>query len=54
MKRVVIVGNGPAAHRLVERLRAALGAPELVQTVIKRGYRLPLEPVRDAPRCVRS
>jgi uroporphyrinogen-III synthase len=40
-----------AVEQAVARLRAALGAPELVQTVIKRGYRLPLEPMRDAPRC---
>ncbi|KEI43605.1 uroporphyrinogen-III synthase [Saccharopolyspora rectivirgula] len=47
-------GDEHAVEQAVARLRAALGAPELVQTVIKRGYRLPLEPVRDAPRCVRS
>lgn len=40
-----------AVEQAVARLRAALGAPELVQTVIKRGYRLPLEPLREAPRC---
>lgn len=40
-----------AVEQAVARLRSALGAPELVQTVIKRGYRLPLEPMRDAPRC---
>ncbi|GAA0530298.1 uroporphyrinogen-III synthase [Saccharopolyspora subtropica] len=40
-----------AVEQAVARLRAALGAPELVQTVIKRGYRLPLEPMGDAPRC---
>ncbi|PKW17201.1 uroporphyrinogen-III synthase [Saccharopolyspora spinosa] len=48
-------GNAPDEHAVeqaVARLRASLGAPELVQTVIKRGYRLPLEPTRDAPRCV--
>ncbi|MCA1226326.1 uroporphyrinogen-III synthase [Saccharopolyspora sp. 6M] len=32
-----------AVEQAVARLRSALGAPELVQTVIKRGYRLPLE-----------
>lgn len=26
------------------RLRTALGAPELIQTVVKRGYRLALDP----------
>ncbi|GAA2352652.1 uroporphyrinogen-III synthase [Saccharopolyspora halophila] len=40
-----------AVEQAVARLRAALGVPGLVQTVIKRGYRLPLEPMRDAPRC---
>jgi uroporphyrinogen-III synthase len=28
----------------VARLRAALGNPEMVQTVVKRGYRLALDP----------
>ncbi|MEU6133059.1 uroporphyrinogen-III synthase, partial [Saccharopolyspora sp. NPDC047091] len=32
-----------AVEQAVARLRSALGAPELVQTVIKRGYRLPLD-----------
>ncbi|WP_370591110.1 uroporphyrinogen-III synthase [Saccharopolyspora montiporae] len=40
-----------AVEQAVARLRAALGAPDLVQTVIKRGYRLPLGPMKDAPRC---
>lgn len=40
-----------AVEQAIARLRATLGAPELVQTVIKRGYRLPLEPVKDAPLC---
>ncbi|GAB3290024.1 uroporphyrinogen-III synthase [Parasphingorhabdus pacifica] len=40
-----------AVEQAIARLRAALGAPELVQTVIKRGYRLPLEPMKDSPRC---
>ncbi|WP_433873497.1 uroporphyrinogen-III synthase [Saccharopolyspora sp. CA-218241] len=40
-----------AVEQAVARLRAALGAADLVQTVIKRGYRLPLEPMEDAPRC---
>ncbi|KAA5834499.1 uroporphyrinogen-III synthase [Saccharopolyspora hirsuta] len=42
-----------AVEQAVARLRAALGSPDLVQTVIKRGYRLPLEPMGDAPRCAR-
>lgn len=33
-----------AVETAVARLRAALGAPQLVQTVVKRGYRLALEP----------
>lgn len=40
-----------AVEQAIARLRAALGTPELVQTVIKRGYRIPLEPIHDAPRC---
>jgi uroporphyrinogen-III synthase len=40
-----------AVEQAVARLRSALGTPQLVQTVIKRGYRLPLEPMRDSPRC---
>jgi uroporphyrinogen-III synthase len=39
-----------AVEQAVARLRASLGTPELVQTVIKRGYRVPLEPIQDAPR----
>ncbi|CPV64434.1 Possible transcriptional regulatory protein [Mycobacteroides abscessus subsp. abscessus] len=26
------------------RLRAALGAPKVIQTVVKRGYRLAIDP----------
>ncbi|HEY6422991.1 MAG TPA: uroporphyrinogen-III synthase [Pseudonocardiaceae bacterium] len=33
-----------AVETAVARLRAALGTPRLVQTVVKRGYRLALEP----------
>jgi len=33
-------GDGHAVEMTVARLRTALGAPELVQTVVKRGYRL--------------
>jgi uroporphyrinogen-III synthase len=40
-----------AVEQAIARLRASLGTPELVQTVIKRGYRVPLEPMKDAPRC---
>ncbi len=29
------------------RLRMALGSPKLIQTVVKRGYRLALDPVAD-------
>ncbi|WP_406691006.1 uroporphyrinogen-III synthase [Saccharopolyspora sp. ID03-671] len=48
-------GGGAADEHAVEqavaRLRSSLGRPQLVQTVIKRGYRLPLEPMGDSPRC---
>lgn len=37
-------GDEHAVETAVARLRAALGIPRLVQTVVKRGYRLPLEP----------
>ncbi|GAA2792538.1 uroporphyrinogen-III synthase [Saccharopolyspora taberi] len=40
-----------AVEVAIARLRASLGAPGLVQTVIKRGYRLPLEPMKDAQPC---
>lgn len=30
------------------RLRTALGSPKLIQTVVKRGYRLALDPATDA------
>jgi uroporphyrinogen-III synthase len=30
------------------RLRTALGVPKLIQTVVKRGYRLALDPAADA------
>ncbi|SFS80054.1 uroporphyrinogen-III synthase [Saccharopolyspora flava] len=45
------VADEHAVEQAVARLRSSLGAPHLVQTVIKRGYRLPLEPMRDSPRC---
>ena len=40
-------GRGNDEHAVetaIARLRAALGNPKLVQTVVKRGYRLALEP----------
>ncbi|QUH02772.1 uroporphyrinogen-III synthase [Saccharopolyspora erythraea] len=42
-----------AVEQAIARLRASLGAPELVQTVIKRGYRIPLEPTEDQAPCAR-
>jgi len=33
-----------AVEMAVARLRAALGGPEFVQTIVKRGYRLRLDP----------
>ncbi|WP_127782305.1 uroporphyrinogen-III synthase [Rhodococcus sp. X156] len=38
-------GDTHAVEAAVGRLRAALGQPRLVQTVVKRGYRLAVEPV---------
>lgn len=41
-------GGGEDTHAVesaVARLRSALGAPKAVQTVVKRGYRLALDPV---------
>ncbi|MDT7579045.1 MAG: uroporphyrinogen-III synthase, partial [Pseudonocardiales bacterium] len=40
-------GNGNDQHAVetaMARLRAALGSPKLIQTVVKRGYRLALDP----------
>jgi uroporphyrinogen-III synthase len=37
-------GDEHAVETAVARLRSALGVPRLVQTVVKRGYRLALEP----------
>lgn len=37
-------GDEHAVEAAVGRLRAALGSPRLVQTVVKRGYRLALDP----------
>lgn len=44
----VLPGGGGDTHAVetaVARLRASLGAPKAVQTVVKRGYRLALDPV---------
>ncbi|MFC9837850.1 uroporphyrinogen-III synthase [Rhodococcus sp. NPDC127530] len=38
-------GDTHAVETAVARLRASLGAPKAVQTVVKRGYRLALDPV---------
>ncbi|WP_338697079.1 uroporphyrinogen-III synthase [Streptomyces sp. Q6] len=37
-----------AVETAMARLRSALGAPKLIQTVVKRGYRLALDPASDA------
>ncbi|MEU6847752.1 uroporphyrinogen-III synthase [Streptomyces sp. NPDC046716] len=37
-----------AVETAMARLRSALGAPKLIQTVVKRGYRLSLDPAADA------
>ncbi|WP_225831620.1 uroporphyrinogen-III synthase [Streptomyces sp. NK08204] len=37
-----------AVETAMARLRTALGAPKLIQTVVKRGYRLALDPTADA------
>ncbi|MFJ9213242.1 uroporphyrinogen-3 synthase [Streptomyces sp. L-9-10] len=45
-------GSGRDEHAVetaMARLRAALGAPELIHTVVKRGYRLALDPSADSP-----
>jgi uroporphyrinogen-III synthase len=39
-------GDEHAVETAVARLRSALGEPRMVQTVLKRGYRLATEPVR--------
>lgn len=44
----VLPGGGGDTHAVetaVARLRASLGAPKAIQTVVKRGYRLALDPV---------
>ncbi|MFJ7059253.1 uroporphyrinogen-III synthase [Streptomyces griseobrunneus] len=45
-------GSGTDEHAVetaMARLRTALGAPRLIQTVVKRGYRLSLDPTGDTP-----
>jgi uroporphyrinogen-III synthase len=37
-----------AVETAMARLRTALGAPKLIQTVVKRGYRLALDPASDS------
>ncbi|MFD8074212.1 uroporphyrinogen-III synthase [Streptomyces sp. NPDC059718] len=47
----VLPGAGRDEHAVetaMARLRAALGVPKLIQTVVKRGYRLALDPAADA------
>ncbi|RMI39930.1 uroporphyrinogen-III synthase [Streptomyces triticirhizae] len=39
-----------AVETAMARLRTALGAPAVVQTVVKRGYRLALDPALDGPK----
>ncbi|MEV2215314.1 uroporphyrinogen-III synthase [Streptomyces sp. NPDC050997] len=44
-------GSGRDEHAVetaMARLRTSLGAPKLIQTVVKRGYRLALDPAADA------
>ncbi|MFI6941672.1 uroporphyrinogen-III synthase [Streptomyces sp. NPDC050418] len=46
----VLPGAGQDEHAVetaMARLRAALGAPKLIQTVVKRGYRLALDPAAE-------
>ncbi|MEV7848269.1 uroporphyrinogen-III synthase [Streptomyces cyaneofuscatus] len=45
-------GSGTDEHAVetaMARLRSALGVPRLIQTVVKRGYRLSLDPAGDTP-----
>jgi uroporphyrinogen-III synthase len=48
--RQALAGGGDADDHAVEvavaRLRTAIDAPRVVQTVVKRGYRLAYEPER--------
>jgi len=41
-----------AVETAVARLRAALGEPKLVQTVVERGYRLALDPAAEFGHCL--
>lgn len=41
-----------AVEMAVGRLRTALGDPRVVQTVVKRGYRLSFEPERESTGCL--
>jgi uroporphyrinogen-III synthase len=46
----VLPGAGKDEHAVetaMARLRVALGSPKLIQTVVKRGYRLALDPLTD-------
>ncbi len=43
--------NEHAVEMAVTRLRTALGAPTLIQTVVKRGYRLAFDPEREPDSC---
>ncbi|MFG2137049.1 uroporphyrinogen-III synthase [Streptomyces sp. NPDC048650] len=40
-----------AVETAMARLRVALGAPKLIQTVVKRGYRLSLDPHAETEKC---
>jgi uroporphyrinogen-III synthase len=40
-------GDTHAVETAIARLRSGLGAPKVIQTVVKRGYRLALDPVDD-------
>ncbi|MFD4375199.1 uroporphyrinogen-III synthase [Streptomyces sp. NPDC058486] len=45
-------GSGRDEHAVetaMARLRASLGVPKLIQTVVKRGYRLSLDPLAEGP-----
>ncbi len=49
----VLPGSGRDEHAVetaMARLRVALGAPKLIQTVVKRGYRLSLDPHTDTDK----
>jgi uroporphyrinogen-III synthase len=51
----VLAGGAVDEHAVemaVGRLRTALGDPRIVQTVVKRGYRLAFEPERETTGCL--